>query len=328
MPPGRSVRPSRLAPIRPSLRRLIRATPSCSAGRRPTTLRSGHGSSKDCLPERGHCVSDEPIVEASPARRRPSRPRRRVVGVDDVSVPDELAGGVPQEAVDDPSDVAEPLSARVSETPPPERGIGDNGSAGGPGHVATGDSVGPSVGLGDVAISAEASALELVDRREFGRGPSRRRGRSGPRPAFDGPPPGRRDGPPMSARPTPPRGPNSISAPAPRPMRGVPAPYGSSLGRMPTPGDSSAGFRSIGRSPEDIARLAQEARREARLNRGRMFRAAAVGQSEPYRALGRGPATPPSSGGNGNVSDRFASGGPRPPSPPGAPRSGRPPTGR
>ena len=322
------MRPSRLGGRRPSLRRSIRATPSCSVGRRPTTLRSGHGSSKECLPERGHCVSDEPIVEASPARRRPSRPRRRVASVDEASIPVESVGGALHDADERTTETAEPLDARASETPPPEPVTGGDGSAAELGRVEAGDLAGFLVGSGDIGTPAEASALDLGDRHEFGRGAPRRRGRSGPRPAFDGPPPGRRDGPPMSARPAPPRGPNSISAPAPRPTRGVSAPYGSSLGRMPTPGDTSAGFRSIGRSPEDIARLAQEARREARLNRGRMFRAAAVGQSEPYRALGRGPSPPPSSGGNGNVGDRFAPGGSRPPSRPGAPRSGRPPTGR
>ena len=83
-----------------------------------------------------------------------------------------------------------------------------------------------------------------------------------------------------------------------------------------------------GLSPEEIARLAQEARREARLNRGRMFRAAAVGQSEPYRALGRGTGAAPTSGVTGNGLGRSGNGPSRPQSRPGVSRTGRPQIGR
>ena len=259
----------------------------------------------------------------SSARPRPTRSRRRVASVEGGSVPVESVEGAPQGRIDLPSEATPPLNAHASSDV-----LEIQGSAAHPEHVASGDAPSASADSGHSATPADAPEPDLGERREYGRGPAWRRGRGAPRPAFDGPPPGRRDGRPMAPRPAPPRGPNSVSAPATRPVRGVPAPYSSSLGRMPAPGESSAGFRSIGRSPEEIARLAQEARREARLNRGRMFRAAAVGQSEPYRALGRGPSTPPSSGANGNVRDRFGSGGARPPSRPGGPMSGRPPTGR
>ena len=269
-------------------------------------------------------MSDESVVDPATPRRRQYRARRTADSVIGDSVP-------PNAAVIDSADV-------LDETPPMVAGVTPEIPHTEPGRLGadeppSGDGT-PSAGGVLVAVDgtprmdAPDTTTEPAPWRDGGRGPSRRRGRGGARPTFDGPPPARREGPSMSARPAPPRGPNSISAPAARTMRGASAPYGSSLGRMPAPGDASGGFRSIGRSPEDIARLAQEARREARLNRGRMFRAAAIGQSEPYRALGRATPSSPLTGANGNVSDRLGNGPARPPSRPGAPRGGRPPAGR
>lgn len=64
-------------------------------------------------------------------------------------------------------------------------------------------------------------------------------------------------------------------------------PTGSTRQTPPAPG---GGFRSIGRSPEEIARAAEEARRQARADRGRWFQSAAAQatRTEPFRTLGRG----------------------------------------
>jgi hypothetical protein len=179
-----------------------------------------------------------------------------------------------------------------------------------------------------VLSGSSAGAGEPVDWRDSNRGPSRRRGRGGSRPASDGAMAPRRASSSVLTRPEAARGPNSTASFGARPMGLGSAPYTTSLGRVPSARDASTGFRSIGRSAEDIARVAQEARRQARLNRGRMFRAAAVGQSEPYRALGRGPSTPSVPSRDGNGRDRSGNGGSRQPTRPSAPRGDRPPAGR
>lgn len=284
-------------------------------------------------------MADESVVDPNPVRRRPYRPRTRV---------GDLANtGEPMGAVADILPVKEPSLGLAGTEPSPDSVTPDLLRA-----DRTIEAVADSLPFIDVDSLEQASVSGPADRPSFDtasaretaeapttgtnpapwrggeRGLGRIRGRGGPRPVHDRVPASRRDGAPIVARSVPPRSPNSVGSPPARPMRGVSPPYGSSLGRMPSPGESSTGFRSIGRSPEDIARLAQEARREARLNRGRMFRAAATGQSEPYRALGRGPTTAPPSGASGNSFDRPGNGGPRPPSRPGGTSNRRPPTGR
>jgi hypothetical protein len=284
------------------------------------------GPFDDCLPERGYRVPDELIVEPAAPRRRSYRPRRPVY--DEPSVDGEAVTGG--------NSTSDGLKLPASSSAPTTDGGVEEAdglavirtlTAGDPAEVGSvpteldGAHTPPAL---DRPRDADSAVQVQAPWRDGGRGASRRRGRGGPVPAFDGRSPVRRDGQPMGVVPAPPRGPNSVSAVPARPMRGVPTPYASSLGRMSTPGDASSGFRSIGRSPEDVARLAQEARREARLNRGRMFRAAAVGQAEPYRALGRGTSTPPTSGVTGNGLGRSGNGPSRPQSRPGASRTGRP----
>lgn len=277
------------------------------------------------LPERGYRVPNEENAESVTGRRRTYRPRKPLGD----------GGRTPASVSEYQSD------APVTDPDPPAPATEGGGVEGrdGTGLIAPGSEVSdggvspleqsPSSSDAESASPARPFArVETNGWRDGGRGQPRGRGRSTSRPAFDGSVPPRRDGPPPSPRAGTVRGSNSMPTSGGRPMRGAPATYTSSLGRMPSAGDGSTGFRSIGRSPEEIARLAQEARREARLTRGRMFRAAAIGQTEPYRALGRGPSTPPWSGSNGNVGDRFGGGRGRPQSRPDAPRGGRPPVGR
>ena len=275
-------------------------------------------------------MPDETIVESAVPRRRSFRPRRPASGANAVE-----SGGA-TDGNPTPDGLGLPLSARASATDGGveeiDRLASDPGlTAGDPDGLAAVPTVDDGLGTPpplERPRDAGSAVQGQAPWRDGGRGVSRRRGRGGPAPALDGRPPLQRGGQAMGPRPAPARGPNSVSAVPARPTRVPPAPYASSLGRMPTPGDASSGFRSIGRSPEEIARLAQEARREARLNRGRMFRAAAVGQSEPYRALGRGTGAAPTSGVTGNGLGRSGNGPSRPQSRPGVSRTGRPQIGR
>lgn len=126
------------------------------------------------------------------------------------------------------------------------------------------------------------------------------RGPGGGRQGFQGPRPAGRAGAEGPTR-------DPAGRPVTRPGQGqVPRPPSTSMlggpGRLGgvRPGDRSASvtggmssgannnFRSLGKSPEELARQAEAARREARATRGRWFQAAASSNSGgTYRALGR-----------------------------------------
>ena len=141
------------------------------------------------------------------------------------------------------------------------------------------------------------------------------RGPGGPRQGFQGPRPAGRAG---AQGPTPDPAGRTVT----RPGQGLgPRPPSTSMlggpGRLggvrpgdrgaPVTGGMSTGannnFRSLGKSPEELARQAEAARQEARATRGRWFQAAASSnRGGTYRALGRDASsngTPGREAGNG-----------------------------
>ncbi|MSQ44232.1 MAG: hypothetical protein EXR45_08530 [Chloroflexi bacterium] len=153
------------------------------------------------------------------------------------------------------------------------------------------------------------SGSDIPAPRDQGSGPRGPAG--GPRPGFQGPRPAGRVGA---------QGPNRDPAGRPVTRLGPRPPSTSMLGgpgrlggvRPGDRGPSATGgmasgannnFRSLGKSPEELARQAEVARREARAMRGRWFQAAATSnRGGTYRALGRdanSAASPGREAGNG-----------------------------
>lgn len=286
-----------------------------------------HSPARHLRARKGHLVPDEPDVTVpAPARRRAPQSRRREAGKAEareqgVAGASGDGGVLASSTLPNVPDMAvpEPGGAELS-VPTPSEAMATLVE----GIPHTGASARNPRAFGPFASApASARADDMTAGTGGARPPVRRQGRGGRWPV-DGPervPTSRRPGQ-APGRPMTERDPNAAGSLR-RPMPVPGAPVGTSLGRTMPPGGSGAGFRAIGRSPEDIARLAQEARREARLNRGKLFRAAAIGQSEPYRALGRGPTPAPGS----PFGSRLGGAG-HPPGRGGPPRIGRPSPGR